>query len=57
MVTGTIILLILICQIQTYQYRHFYIHGEKMDKEHYWRVFLRVDLLITNNNPNKDLLD
>ena len=40
-----IILLILVCQIQTYQYRYYFIHWSEMNKEKYWEVFLRVDLL------------
>ncbi len=47
---------LLICQIQTYQYRYYHIHWEKMDKEHYWRAFLRINLLAKSSNPNKDLL-
>jgi hypothetical protein len=46
---------IIVCQIQTYQYRYYIIHWEKMDKAHYWRVFLRVDQL-GKENPNEDLL-
>lgn len=49
-------LLILVCQVQTYQYRYYFIHWEKMDKEHYWNVFMRVDL-IGKENPNQDLLN
>jgi len=51
------VVFIIICQIQIYQYRYYFIHWEKMDKEHYWNVFLRVDLIIKNQNPNKDLLN
>lgn len=47
---------LLVCQIQTYQYRYYHIHWEKMDKEHYWKSFLRIDLVAKNQNPNKDLL-
>lgn len=50
-----IVAAIIICQVQTYQYRYFAIHWEKMDKEHYWRAFMRIDLL-GEKNPNKDLL-
>lgn len=49
-------ILILVCQVQTYQYRYYLIHWEKMDKEHYWNVFLKLDLS-GKENPNKDLLD
>lgn len=54
--SSLIICLLLICQLQTYQYRYYIIHWEKMDKEHYWRVFLRIDQL-GKANPNKDLLE
>lgn len=47
---------LLVCQVQTYQYRYYIIHWEKMDKEHYWRVFMRVDQL-GSDNPNADLLE
>jgi hypothetical protein len=50
-----IVFCLLICQIQTYQYRYYFIHWEKMDQDHYWKVFLRVDLL-GKVNPNADLL-
>lgn len=54
--SALIVITLLICQIQTYQYRYYVIHWEKMDKEHYWRVFLQLDKL-GDNNPNKDLLE
>jgi hypothetical protein len=41
-----VFLLVLICQIQTYQYRYYFIHWSEMNKEKYWEVFLRVDQLI-----------
>lgn len=50
-----IICTLFVCQVQTYQYRYYFIHWEKMDKEHYWRVFLRLDKL-GKENPNTDLL-
>ena len=40
---GVIVLLIIVCQIQIYQYRYFQIHWSKMTKEQYWDVFLRLD--------------
>lgn len=43
---GVIILLILACQIQTYQYRYYQIHWVDMTQEKYWDVFLRIDKLI-----------
>jgi hypothetical protein len=43
-----IVILIVICQIQTYQYRYSQIHWSDMTKEKYWDVFLRVDKLIEN---------
>lgn len=55
----TFILLIfstILCQIQTYQFRYYIIHWEKMDKEHYWRVFMRVDQILKKENANEDLL-
>jgi hypothetical protein len=42
----TIIVLIIVCQIQTYQYRYYEIHWADMDKEKYWSVFMRIDKLI-----------
>ena len=41
-----IALLIIICQIQTYQYRYYHIHWSDMTKAKYWSVFLRIDELI-----------
>jgi hypothetical protein len=43
---SVIILLIFICQIQTYQYRYYFIHWSEMNKEKYWEVFMRIDLLM-----------
>jgi len=43
--SSLLILLIVICQIQTFQYRYYYIHWADMTKEKYWDVFLRIDLL------------
>lgn len=39
-------LVVLLCQIQTYQYRHDEIHWSEMTKEKYWDVFLRLDRAI-----------
>jgi hypothetical protein len=41
-----IFLLIVVCQVQTYQYRYYKIHWSDMTKEKYWDVFLRIDKLI-----------
>jgi len=41
-----IFLLIVVCQIQTYQYRYYQIHWVDMTKEKYWDVFMRIDKLI-----------
>jgi len=41
-----ILVLIIFCQIQTYQYRYYQIHWSDMTKEKYWEVFLRVDKLM-----------
>ena len=37
-----ITLLIVFCQIQTYQYRYLLIHWDQMNKEKYWDVFLKL---------------
>lgn len=44
--TSLVLLLIVVCQVQTFQYRYYYIHWSDMNKEKYWDVFLRVDLLL-----------
>lgn len=41
-----IVLLIVICQIQTFQYRYNQIHWSDMDRQKYFEVFLRIDKLI-----------
>ncbi len=41
-----IALLVVLCQIQTYQYRYFQIHWSEMTQEKYWEVFLRIDKLV-----------
>ena len=41
-----IVLLIVLCQIQTYQYRYGEIHWSEMTKDQYWNVFLRIDRLM-----------
>lgn len=38
-------LLVVLCQIQTYQARYYRIHYEDMDRERYWQEFLRLDRL------------
>lgn len=40
------IVLLLICQIQSYQYRYGYLHWSEMNKDRYWDNFLRIDKLI-----------
>jgi hypothetical protein len=45
LITG-IVTLVVICQIQTYQYRYYQIHWSDMTQEKYWDVFLRVDRLM-----------
>ena len=42
---GLMVLLILFCQVQTYQYRRMQIHWSDMNKEKYWEVFMRIDKL------------
>lgn len=44
----TVIVLLFLCTIvlnliQAYQYRHFILHWDKMDKEKYWTVFLKTN--------------
>lgn len=41
-----IVLVIIVCQVQTYQYRKAHIHWSEMTKEKYWDSFLRLDRLI-----------
>ena len=50
---GLICLLILVCQIQTLQYRYLQIHWSEMTKEKYWDGFLRIDKVLEarKNNP------
>ncbi|UTW62919.1 hypothetical protein KFE98_01820 [bacterium SCSIO 12741] len=43
---GGVLTLLLLCQIQTYQYRYYQIHWADMTQEKYWDVFLRVDKLM-----------
>jgi hypothetical protein len=50
------ILCFVLCQLQTYQYRYYFIHWDKMNKESYWKVFMRVDLIAKKENPNANLL-
>ncbi len=44
-------LLLLINIIQSEQYRIAHIHWSEMNKEKYWKVFLRLDKLIERENP------
>lgn len=39
------VVLVVVCQVQTYQMRYGSIHWENMDRERYWEEFLRVDRL------------
>ncbi len=41
-----IVLLIGLCQVQTFQYRYGEIHWSEMTKDQYWNVFLRIDRLM-----------
>jgi hypothetical protein len=41
--SGAILVLVILCQIQTYQYRYNQIHWSDMNREKYWDVFLRPD--------------
>jgi len=40
-----VVLLTIVCQVQTYQYRYNQIHWSEMNKEKYWEVFMRIDKL------------
>lgn len=44
--TTLVFLLMIGSQIQTYQYRTGYIHWSEMNKERYWKSFLRIDKVI-----------
>lgn len=44
--TSFVVVLIIVCQIQTYQYRTGYIHWSDMNKERYWDNFLRIDKVL-----------
>jgi hypothetical protein len=48
---------LVICQVQTYQFRYYFIHWDEMTKDRYWKVFMRVDLIVKKENPNADLLN
>jgi hypothetical protein len=39
-----VVVLLLVCQVQIYQYRYYQIHWEEMTVQRYWDVFLRPDL-------------
>ena len=45
LLNGIIVLLIIACQVQTYQYRRMQIHWSDMNKQKYWEVFMRIDKL------------
>jgi hypothetical protein len=42
-ISTAIFLLIVLCQIQSYQYRYYIIHYSEMTKEKYWDVFLKIN--------------
>ena len=50
-------LLVVLCQVQTYQYRYYQIHWSDMTKEKYWNVFLRVDELVQVPDSDPLILD
>lgn len=39
---GLLVLLTLFCQLQTYQYRYYLIHWSEMNKELYWKNFMKL---------------
>lgn len=40
-----LVLIVIVCQIQSYQYRYYEIHYSEMTKEKYWEVFLGLQHL------------
>jgi hypothetical protein len=40
--TALVVIVVVLCQLQTYQYRYNIIHWEDMTREKYWEVFLRL---------------
>lgn len=40
---AAIVILIVVCQIQTFQYRYNHIHWSDMDRQKYFEVFMRID--------------
>ncbi len=42
---AAILIALIVCVLQTYQYRYYQIHWSEMTKEKYWEVFLRIDQL------------
>ncbi|MCX6234310.1 MAG: hypothetical protein NT175_06235 [Bacteroidetes bacterium] len=48
-----IFLLIMLCQVQTLQYRYLHIHWEEMTKEKYWDSFLRIDRILKEKSDSK----
>jgi len=47
-IAGLLVLLIFVCQFQTYQYRYGYLHWSEMNKERYWDNFLRIDKVLND---------
>jgi len=39
-ITTLVLILVIVCQLQSYQYRYYEIHYGDMTKEKYWEVFL-----------------
>jgi len=44
-----LVLLIFVCQFQTYQYRYGYLHWSEMNKDRYWDNFLRIDKVLNDD--------
>ena len=42
---AVVFILIVVCQIQTFQYRYNQIHWSDMDRTRYFEVFMRIDKL------------
>lgn len=44
----SIVFFVILCQVQTYQYRYYIIHWSEMTKEKYWDSYLQMGRLLLN---------
>lgn len=49
LIASVALILVLSCQVQTYQYRYGYLHWSEMNKERYWDNFLRIDKVLNDD--------